>query len=70
MTQTNEPLMAKIAREAFRRAADRVIEKAEQTGTPVIIGKGGQIIRLTPEEAREHLKTSSDFPDDADDDHE
>ena len=41
---------------AFRRAAVKVIERAKETGTPVIVWENGKIKRLTPRQARITLK--------------
>ena len=44
------------ANAAFERAAVDVVERARATGTSVIIWRAGQIVRLTADEAEEHLR--------------
>jgi hypothetical protein len=46
--------MAK-ANAAFILASRAAIERARQTGTPVIIGEGGRVVALTPDEAERRL---------------
>ena len=40
---------------AFGLLAEDVITRAERTGTEVLIWRESQIVRLTPEQAREEL---------------
>ena len=40
---------------AFGLVADEVITRAERSGTEVLIWRESQIVRLTPEQAREEL---------------
>lgn len=44
-----------LADAAFERAAQDAIDIARQFGTPVILGEGDQILRLTPDEAQARL---------------
>jgi len=41
-----------LANAAFERVVDKVIKRARDTGTPVVVWKDGRIVALTPEEAR------------------
>jgi hypothetical protein len=47
--KTNDTLTEK-ANAAFRQAAAKAIERARQTGTPVIVWEEGQVIERTCEE--------------------
>lgn len=44
-----------LADAAFERAAQDAIDIARRFGTPVILGEGDQILRLTPDEAQARL---------------
>ncbi len=44
--------LTKLANAAFRQAAREVIERAEQTGTPVIIWKHGVLTKVDPREIK------------------
>lgn len=58
--QTNEPIASygpspastnadfKGAQAAIRRAAQRARQVAQQTGTDLIVARGGQVVRLSP----------------------
>lgn len=39
-----------LADAAFQRAAEVVIERAKQTGTPVILWKNGRVLAVKPED--------------------
>ena len=48
---TNQSL-TKLADAAFLQAAKKVIERAEATGTPVIVWENDTMTKLTPRQAR------------------
>ena len=56
--RTNAEL-TKLANAAFRRAAVKVIDRAEAAGTSIIIWEDEEIKRLTPREARARLNRKS-----------
>ena len=43
------------ANAAFRQAAAKVIERAKQTGTPVIVWENGQVKELAPQQAKQRM---------------
>lgn len=52
MKKANEQSMGELAEAAFERVVDRVIKRAKDAGTQVIVGKDGVLVALDPEEAR------------------
>jgi len=42
----------KGAQAAIRRAAQRARQVAQQTGTDLIVARGGQVVRIRPESGR------------------
>jgi hypothetical protein len=48
MTKKTEQSFVKLADAAFRQAAQKVIERAIATGTPVIIWKDGAVREVDP----------------------
>ena len=44
---------------AIRQAADKVLERAKQTGTPVVIWEDGQIKEIPPEEMESRITAQS-----------
>ncbi len=46
------PTMTKLADAAFQRAAEKVIERAEDAGTPVIVWENQQVTELEPRKAK------------------
>jgi NCAIR mutase (PurE)-related protein len=50
MKKTTEPSLTKLANAAFRQAARKVIQRAKETGTPIIVWEEGQIRERTAEE--------------------
>jgi hypothetical protein len=57
-SESAESMRAK-ADAAFRQAAVKVIERAKQTGTPVIVWKDGRVAAISPEEAEQGLARQS-----------
>lgn len=57
-----DALMLEKVDGAIRQAADKVLERAKQTGTPVVIWEDDQIKEVPPEELelRMHVKTLRD----------
>ncbi|MFN0196238.1 MAG: hypothetical protein ACKVT0_05800 [Planctomycetaceae bacterium] len=49
---TSSSLMEK-ANAAFAQAAVKIIERARQTGTPVIIWENGQVREISPDEMQD-----------------
>lgn len=56
MKKRSDQRMTKLADAAFQRAAERVIERAEDAGTPVIVWKNEEVTELEPREARARRK--------------
>lgn len=50
--KTMESPLTKLAEAAFKRAARKVLERAESTGTPVIVWENNQIQKLKPQAKR------------------
>jgi hypothetical protein len=48
--------LADKANAAFRQAASKVIERAKQTGTPVVVWEEGHVKNLAPDEITETTK--------------
>ncbi|MEX0712113.1 MAG: hypothetical protein WD278_07165 [Pirellulales bacterium] len=48
------------AEAAFRQASLKVIQRARQTGTPVIVWKDGRIERLSSEQAELELRQADE----------
>ncbi len=48
--KSKDDTLTEKANAAFRQAAAKVIERARQTGTPVIVWKEGQVIERSCEE--------------------
>lgn len=49
MNQPTDRSMLELAQAAFEQAARKVIERARQTGTPVILWEDGAIVRRSPD---------------------
>lgn len=56
MKKRRKDSLTELAEAAFRQAAWKVIERAEQTGTPIIVGEDGVITRIDPKVYRRKLK--------------
>ena len=52
MKKKTDPPLTKLADAAFKKAARKVIERAERTGTPVIVWKDENIKELEPRKTR------------------
>ncbi len=48
-----------LADAACRLAAQDAIDIARRFGTPVILGEGGKVLRLTPDEAQARLDAAN-----------
>jgi len=61
LTLANSPedSVGELADAAFEQATLSVIERAEQTGTPVIVWENGQVTRLDPQTVRLRMATRS-----------
>ena len=51
MKKPSTQSIGKLADAAFRQAAKDVVQRAEQTGTPVIVWEDGKIKELEPRKA-------------------
>ena len=62
MTKTINHSLTKLADAAFEQAARKVIERARQTGTPVIVWEDGAVKEMPPDEMGEtgHLSKPHD----------
>lgn len=49
MNKTNDEPLTKLADAAFRQAAKKVVERAQQTGTPVIVWEDEAVKELEPQ---------------------
>ena len=49
MKEPTDHSMLELAQAAFEQAARKVIERARQTGTPVILWENGAIVRRSPD---------------------
>ena len=58
-TKTNGS-MADKANAAFERAAAKVIERARQTGTPVVVWEDDHVSELSPEHLTENRKPKTE----------
>lgn len=54
-----EPSVFDLADAAFHEATLKAIERAEQTGTPVILWENGQIKEADPKDCRDPLRARS-----------
>ncbi len=52
MKKTTDQLLTKLADAAFEQAAQKVIERAEQSGTPVIVWEDGAVKEVEPQQDR------------------
>jgi hypothetical protein len=52
MKKSTKPEMAKLAAAAFRQATQVAIERAKQTGTPLIIWENGAVKEVDPHSIR------------------
>jgi ABC-type sugar transport system substrate-binding protein len=52
MKKQSDQRMTKLADAAFRRAAQKVIERAEDAGTPVIVWENEEVTELKPRTAQ------------------
>jgi hypothetical protein len=52
MRKRSDQSLGKLADAAFRQAADKVIERAEKAGTPVISWENGKVVKLDPRKLR------------------
>ena len=59
MKKVKEQSLGKLADAAFRQAAEKAIERAEQTGTPVILWDGQAVKAVSPRKARSLLNGNS-----------
>jgi hypothetical protein len=55
----NGPLSARIEA-AFQRVAEKVVERARQTGTPVVVWKDDRVTELPAEEIAENRKLKTE----------
>ena len=64
MTKPIDQSLTKLADAAFEQAARKVIERARQTGTPVIVWEDGAVKEVPPDEMGEtgRLLTPHDSP--------
>ena len=58
MKKPSDEELFTLADAAFRSAARKVIERAEQTGTPVILWEDGKIVRLKVKDGKLVRKNS------------
>ena len=51
MPEPTDPSLTTLADAAFRRAATKVVRRAQQTGTPLIVWAHDRVQTIPPEEA-------------------
>ncbi len=56
MKKASENPLTKLADAAFRQAAEKVIKRATESGTPVIIWEDGEVKRVEPRSTRDTRK--------------
>jgi len=61
-TDSSAHVLMEKANAAFRRAAVKVIERARQTGTPIVIWEDGQVVALSVEEMERRLASKEQEP--------
>ena len=55
---TENDSLSEKADAAFQQAATKVIERAKQTGTPVVVWEEGKVKEVTPDEATAKPRTT------------
>jgi hypothetical protein len=53
MTEPNDPPLTKLADAAFRQAAVKIVRRAKQTGTPLIVWERDRIRIIPPDEVQD-----------------
>ena len=59
MKKASENPLTKLADAAFRQAAQKVIKRAKEAGTPVIIWEDEQIKKVKPRKLRKNTKAET-----------
>ena len=59
MANSPEHPILTLANAAFVQVTWKVIERAEQTGTPVIVWENGRVTKLDPQTVRDRLAAHS-----------
>jgi len=62
MSAEPENILTKKANAAFRQAAAKVVERARQTGTTVIVWENGQVAEYSAEELEGRYSEESQRP--------
>jgi hypothetical protein len=57
MKKSPENPLAKMVDDALRQAAKKVVKRAEESGTPVIICEDGEVKRVDPRKTQKNTKT-------------
>jgi len=60
MTKATENPLAKMVDGALRQAAKMVVKRAEESGTPVIIWKDGEVKRVDPRKTQKPRKLKTE----------
>jgi hypothetical protein len=60
MTGAHEPSWSDRVDGALERVGWAVLERAEQTGTPIITWEGGKVVELPPQVLRERLQQTDE----------
>jgi hypothetical protein len=58
-TEANNETLTEKANAAFRQAAAKVIERARQTGTPVLVWRDGRVIERKDQDAGNETQETS-----------
>lgn len=61
-TDNSAHVLKEKANAAFRRAAVKVIERARQAGTPIVVWEDGQVVALSVDEAERRLASKQREP--------
>lgn len=58
MSDSNDQLLTELADAAFKQAAKKVIRRAIETGTPVILWDGDSVKKVDPKTITQPVKTN------------
>ena len=62
MPEHTEPSLTALADAAFRQAAAKLIRRAKQTGTPLIVWDGNQVRAIPPDELPDEATFNPSLP--------
>lgn len=62
MPEPTEPSLTALADAAFRQAAAKLVRRAKQTGTPLIVWDGNQVRAIPPDELPAEATSNPSLP--------